>query len=245
MKRCDAGWAAWLWVVCAAGPACTVQPPQTTGGGFQIVLDVAVDGGAADAMGYGGGDPADAEAAEDSATDEDAAAFAETGDDAVAIEDAVTLEDTAASDDAAAGDAVADASKPDIYKPDVVLADIKADAKADTKPGDSGGAQVTFAQLWAGPLKTAGCLSPACHGTLFPNQSEGLKNLLSGKGEGDCGGKPLVVPGDAVASLLWQKVQPGLATCGLKMPPGAPSPGGMAAKDAALIEAWIEGGAKP
>jgi hypothetical protein len=233
---------AWIAVACAPAPA------ATTSGGFAIVLDVVADSSAKDGQSVDvaatdatpatrrqGDDGEPSEATEpDTAVGPDGSEGLE---DAAPLEDAPTVADTT--------DVAGDTSKADIYKPDVVLADIKADAKADSKPSDGGASAVTFAQLWSGPLKSAGCLSPACHGTLFANQAEGLKNLLSGKGEGDCAGKPLVVPGDPVASLLWQKVQPGLATCGLKMPPGAPSPGGMSDKDAALIEAWIQGGAKP
>lgn len=132
-------------------------------------------------------------------------------------------------------------AKADTYKPDVVLADVKADIKS----GDASLPNVTFAQVWSGPLKSGGCTSPACHGKLLPSPSVALQNLLKGQGSGECAGQSFVVPGDPVASLLWQKTQPGFTTCGGKMPPGVAGAGGLPSADAKLIENWIAGGAKP
>jgi hypothetical protein len=55
-------------------------------------------------------------------------------------------------------------------------------------------------------------------------------------------GLELVVPGDAAASFLWMKMQPGLdAKYGVLMPQGSSE--GLPDDDLALIERWIEAGA--
>jgi hypothetical protein len=55
-------------------------------------------------------------------------------------------------------------------------------------------------------------------------------------------GLQLVVPGDAAASFLWMKMQPGLdAKYGVLMPQGSSE--GLPDDDLALIERWIEAGA--
>ena len=56
-------------------------------------------------------------------------------------------------------------------------------------------------------------------------------------------GLQMVVPGDAAASFLWIKLQPGLdSKYGVLMPQGSAE--GLPEEDLALIERWIEAGAQ-
>jgi len=100
------------------------------------------------------------------------------------------------------------------------------------------------------------CNSSACHGAaaageldLRGSAAEALTTLLEGTGAGDeCGaaGQPYLVPGDARASLLFQKLTGRVheaggdtsAVCGDRMPSGG-SP--VSEASMASVEAWIDG----
>jgi hypothetical protein len=143
-----------------------------------------------------------------------------------------------------AGSAVVDASTPSDAGPRPVEdAGPRADA-GDTEPDGSASAAPTFRQAYA--ILSANC-SP-CHtsendGSLdMSSRVLAYGNLVEQDAEGTAcrgGGRVRVVPGDAQASLLVQKLE-GTQDCGARMPRGR-TPLPEASID--LIKAWIEAGA--
>jgi mono/diheme cytochrome c family protein len=103
-------------------------------------------------------------------------------------------------------------------------------APPTTAPG--GGDALSFASDVA-PIFEANCTQ--CHGTLGGWSATDYESVMS---SGDTG--PAVVPGDAAASILAQKVT-GTQTSGAAMPPG----GGLSDEDIATIVDWIAAGAGP
>jgi hypothetical protein len=91
---------------------------------------------------------------------------------------------------------------------------------------------------------TPSCLGSRCHGGTtasgldLTDPTLALATLRSGSGTGECGGRPLLVPGDPDASLFFAKLDRA-APCGAAMPPGA----SLDRAALAAIEAWIEAGA--
>ena len=246
-----------LLAACAVNP---VPTPAARGGAFSF------GGGGFDAASQAdtagtpladsaAGDTVDPRTAGDSAATADAAgppedaaglADAEPGDGVSRVEDTVT--DVAPADSGGGlKDAKSDAA------PDVLF-DAKSDTKADAKPdakADGVVAAPTFGAVYTGVIKKYGCAATLCHGPkgqpyLFADQAVSYQHLV-GIGAGAtyaCSGATLVVPGDAKTSLLWQKVAPGTTACGDKMPVVVGGDG-IEPEDAALVEAWIQAGAKP
>lgn len=107
-------------------------------------------------------------------------------------------------------------------------------------------AGATFTRVFEEVLLRNGCSSSACHGQgageldLSTPDAAYTALLRAPARTLACASQVRVVPGDARSSLLWQKLAPGVSTCGAKMPPavGAVSPAA-----AALVEAWITSGA--
>ncbi len=101
---------------------------------------------------------------------------------------------------------------------------------------------VTFAQL--APIIATQCGTLGCHGApslVNPSIEGGVEATpaqVQASLEDVMGvdGTPLIVPGDASASLLWLRIS------GAK-PPVMPPTGAFDAQQLALFEAWIEGGA--
>ena len=257
-----------LWCIgLAVLAACAVNPvptPASGGGAFTF------GGGGFDAA-KAAADTADATGAA-GITLADAAAPPGPDDEAAAADGAASRADTSAGDaepaDGARGDpdALADSVPADTAgfvkdaKADAVpdaTADTKPDAKPDAKLDAKLDAQVdtvvapTFGAVYTGVIKKYGCAANLCHGPkgkpyLFADEAFSYQHLV-GVAAGaaySCLGDTLVVPGDAKASLLWRKVAPGVTACGDKMPVVIGGDG-VEPEDAALIEAWIQAGAKP
>lgn len=135
----------------------------------------------------------------------------------------------------------------DAIEPDSSLLDAAATEVADAadvakSPG--------FGEVWTKVIAKFGCAAAFCHGStapqpIFPNQGMAYALLLqeSGTAKG-CVGLPLVTVGQPEESLLWLKIAPDTPSCGAKMPVTAEN-NGLDAASAALVEAWIKGGAKP
>ena len=95
----------------------------------------------------------------------------------------------------------------------------------------------------------SGCTSGYCHGAAagglaLTDAKASYASLVGAAATATGCGALRVVPGDPAASALWLRVRPssldGGAPCGPKMPPGSM---GLGEADAAVIEAWIAGGA--
>ena len=96
--------------------------------------------------------------------------------------------------------------------------------------GSTTAGSVTFADT-IGPLFAAQC--GGCHGAQGNWDAGTLESVLT---TGD--NAPVVVPGNAGASLLAQKIQ-GIQSGGMQMPPG----GLMTEEEIATVIAWIDAGA--
>jgi mono/diheme cytochrome c family protein len=96
----------------------------------------------------------------------------------------------------------------------------------------TGGVAISFARDVA-PILQANCTQ--CHGTLGGWAATDFESVMT---DGDSGSA--VVPGDAAASVLAQKVT-ATQTSGSAMPPGS----SLSAEDIATIVDWIEAGAAP
>jgi hypothetical protein len=103
------------------------------------------------------------------------------------------------------------------------------------------------AEIFTPKCTLSSCHSAAFHagelvleaGTAHADLTEGPVLQAAAASEG----RQLVVPGDAAASFLWMKLQPGLdARYGVLMPQGSTQ--GLPDEDLALIERWIEAGAQ-
>jgi hypothetical protein len=135
-----------------------------------------------------------------------------------------------------------DSGKTDINS-DVVVADAIVDG-GDATVDDAKPAPVTFKQLWNDVFKPWGCTSPACHGPatavpIFIDVVSSKWSLINQQAVGPCAPALLVVPNSPAKSLLLQKIDPALESCGLKMP----SANGVDADSALLVRTWIEQGA--
>ncbi len=139
----------------------------------------------------------------------------------------------------------ADTSVDTAAKPDIVLADTKADTSKTDVGTDSAGGAPTFAAVYEGVFKKYGCNSAYCHGVLLGNSPVGAhtKVMAWQPSSKACQGKAVVVAGQPAGSLLWTKIALGVATCEGKMPPG--DGGGVNDADAKLVHDWIAAGAKP
>ena len=163
--------------------------------------------------------------------------------------------DAAGEDGPGVDDPLEDVDPDDTSEPDADDSDLKADSgPADSAPKDTFVKDVQqapgFAIVWTQVLAKFGCNSAYCHGKsglqpIFINQALSYAMLLQDAGTtGTCNGVPLVTVGKPEASLLWQKIAPDTPSCGLKMPMTSDN-NGLDAGSAALVAAWIKGGAKP
>lgn len=106
-----------------------------------------------------------------------------------------------------------------------------------------------FADVFA-VLMNNGCTSGYCHGAAagglaLTDAKASYASLVDAPATmASCGQSVRVVPGDPDASVLWLRVRPAALDqgmpCGAKMPQGSM---GLGDADAAVIEAWIAGGA--
>ena len=121
---------------------------------------------------------------------------------------------------------------------------------SESTTGESTGASgPPFAEVHAILMKS-GCTSGYCHGAaaggLALTDAKASYASLVGVAAtaAGCGADVRVVPGDPEASVLWLRVRPssldGGAPCGPKMPQGSM---GLGEAEAAVVEAWIAGGA--
>ncbi len=164
----------------------------------------------------------------------------------------------AATAETAAADALEDGGEPEVVDPqDADSPDgTDPDGGSDAAAGDAdaGSADVApapgFGAVWTKVLAKFGCSAALCHGLnaaqpIFPNQGIAYAVLLQEAGSaGDCSGVPLVTVGKPEQSLLWLKIAPDTPSCGMKMPITAEN-NGLDSASAALVAAWIKGGAKP
>ncbi|GEM_PF-2941855 len=129
-------------------------------------------------------------------------------------------------------------------------------AAVDATAGDTATtAAPTMAEVHAKVISQYSCSSGYCHGPVMgPSKSQSTPELmkklhtalLAGNSkEATCGTKKWVVAGQPMDSLLYRKIAPGVSTngCGKKMPPSGAD--GVTAEQAAIVKAWILGGAKP
>jgi predicted CxxxxCH...CXXCH cytochrome family protein len=120
--------------------------------------------------------------------------------------------------------------------------------------GDGGTGGMAAAPVFAEVhelLQTAGCTNGYCHGggstgnlTLTADAAANYAALVNQPAAGllcEPTGLMRVAPFDSDNSILWQKIAPGVAACGEKMPSMA-MPLGDAQVE--LVRAWIAGGAK-
>jgi hypothetical protein len=182
----------------------------------------------------------------------------EAGDNGEAAGDTTTAADTPGAD-----------ATPDIADTQADTSDAKAETTADTtatdttaetkidttktdttKP-DTAPPPPTFGKVWTDVIQKYSCGSLKCHGPkgepyLFQDSANAYGKLLGGSGGATyaCGGKVYVVPGNPKASLLWQKIAPGVIACGDKMPVVIDGDG-IDEEDAALVAEWIAAGAPP
>jgi hypothetical protein len=195
-------------------------------------------------------DPAEAPDAADGQTSPDAAAAApfDDADPETDTDAAGPFEDADAEADGAAGP-FEDADAAPRAEPDATPLE-DADAAPRTEPDAAPAADGTFARLYAEVFHPANCASPYCHpgdhDEGFEGAAFGRWLLTSESISFECSEnpRPLVVPGDPEASLLYLKVAPGLEVCGEKMPLAGPSEGGLPPEQAERVRAWIADGAR-
>lgn len=213
----------------------------------------------------GEGPPAKFDVAVGQATDAAALSDGATKADAPRLDSSDSADGLLPGSDAAAVDATAaDGASVDVDPADALAADIEDqdamedadsdDAAKPDAPPDGGGADVVqppgFGAVWTQVLAKYGCTAAYCHGKtadqpIFASQALSYAMLVQEAGTAEaCVGVPLVTIGKPEASLLWQKIAPDTPTCGLKMPVTAEN-NGLDPASAALVAAWIKGGAKP
>ena len=139
---------------------------------------------------------------------------------------------------------------------DVVVVDSGGgDTSTTPDAGDTGGGDVavdtgptvpTSFVIWSEVLQPWGCSSAARDGSkaLWPLFVDpfSFRGLLVGKAStGPCAPGMLVKPLDPDGSVLIQKIDSKIATCGLEMP----TTGGVDAAGVKLLRAWIAAGAPP
>lgn len=194
---------------------------------------------AAGAIGDAGAGPSDANAAADADLPDGGALDANPSD--AGSPDAGSV-DASPPDGGPPDGVVPDAGVPDAGVPDAGPPDADAtlvDTGADVAPPTP-----SFPVLWSNVFQLYGCASPACHGAstawpIFVDMQSSYASLLSNPATGPCKPSKYVVKGLPDASLLLQKIDAKLATCGEKMPNAA----GVAPEDAQAVRDWIAAGA--
>jgi hypothetical protein len=177
----------------------------------------------------------------------------EAGDNGEAAGDTTTEADAALADatpDIADTQADSSDAKADTTT-DTTTTDTTTETKTDTTKPDTAPPPPTFGKVWTDVIQKYSCGSLKCHGPegqpyLFQDSANAFGKLLGGSGGASyaCGGKVYVVPGNPKASLLWQKIAPGVTACGDKMPVVIDGDG-IDPEDSALVAEWIAAGAPP
>lgn len=167
------------------------------------------------------------------------------------VGDRVTLTGARFGGDAAAGDVAFAGSAGDVtadvvsWSDDEIVAEVPAGAVsglvrvrvgAEVSPGVSFevAPEVSYSSDLVPLFTTYGCVS--CHGGINNLNVTPYGSLLAGTSDNG----PVVVPGDAMASLLWRKVNP-TPPVGERMPQGGPY---LQAAEVQRIADWIDQGAR-
>ncbi len=145
-------------------------------------------------------------------------------------------------------DSTSDSGGADIASGDVApSADVAPTADATATDDASSGP--SFHKIFTGVMAKNGCSGKFCHGAANPPAGLHMNDEATAYAElvnhapqdaAKCKVQVRVKPGDHAASLMWQKVAPGVAVCGGKMPDGTE---GLTQAEADEIAAWIDAGA--